>query len=124
MIVSFLSDDKNIGTFDNQNMRCLMLKKPIIIALVLSSILAILFFTLPINLFDGVIVYKEGISTINVETQLSLSYFVGLGFDEADMTNVDTFYLTLKGKVMAVIFIFGFPSLLAVRMYSKASQKD
>ena len=124
MIVSFLSDDKNIGTFDNQNMRCLMLKKPIIIALVLSSILAILFFTLPINLFDGVIVYKQGISTINVETQLSLSYFVGLGFDEADMTNVDTFYLTLKGKVMAVIFIFGFPSLLAVRMYSKASQKD
>jgi hypothetical protein len=119
MIVSFLSDDKNIGTFDNQNMRCLMLKKPIIIALVLSSILAILFFTLPINLFDGVIVYKQGISTINVETQLSLSYFVGLGFDEADMTNVDTFYLTLKGKVMAVIFIFGFPSLLAVRMYSK-----
>jgi len=124
MIVSFLSDDKNIGTFDNQNMRCLMLKKPIIIALVLSSILAILFFTLPINLFDGVIVYKQGISTINVETQLSLSYFVGLGFDEADMTNVDTFYLTLKGKVMAVIFIFGFPSLLAVRMYSKASQKN
>ncbi len=119
MIVSFLSDDKNIGTFDNQNMRCLMLKKPIIIALVLSSILAVLFFTLPINLFDGVIVYKQGISTINVETQLSLSYFVGLGFDEADMTNVDTFYLTLKGKVMAVIFIFGFPSLLAVRMYSK-----
>ena len=124
MIVSFLSDDKNIGTFDQQNMCRLMVKKPIIIALILSSILAILFFTLPINLFDGVIVYKEGISTINVETQLSLSYFVGLGFDEADMTNVDSFYLTLKGKVMAVIFIFGFPSLLAVRMYSKASQKD
>ena len=102
----------------------LMVKKPIIIALILSSILATLFFTLPINLFDGVIVYKEGISTINVEKQLSLSYFVGLGFEEADMSNVDSFYLTLKGKVMAVIFIFGFPSLLAVRMYSKASEKN
>ena len=101
-----------------------MFKKPIIIVLILSSILAILFFTLPINLFDGVIVYKEGISTINVETQLSLSYFVGLGFDEADMTNVESFYLTLKGKVMAVLFIFGFPALLGVRMYSRANEKS
>lgn len=94
-----------------------MLKKPLLIFIVLSSILAIVFFVFPINLFDGVIVYKSNLQEMNVERPLSLSYFIGLGFDKADMVGVEDFYLTLKGKVMAVIYIFGFPALLSYRIH-------
>ena len=94
-----------------------MLKKPLFIFIALSSILAIVFFAFPINLFDGVIVYKSNMQEMIIERPLSLSYFIGIGFDEADMVKVEDFYLTLKGKVMAVIYIFGFPALLSYRIH-------
>ena len=96
-----------------------MLKKPLLIFVVFSSVLALLFFLLPINLFDGVIVYKEGWTVMNQETPLSLSYFIGIGYDKADMVNVEAFYLTTKGIVMAFIYILGFPGLLAYRVHLK-----
>ncbi len=85
-----------------------------------AVVLAILFFTLPINIFDGEIDYKEGIREYTVDAPLSLSYFIGLGFEEGDMQFVQDFRLTTKGWVMAVLFIFGFPALLAYRIYLKA----
>lgn len=87
---------------------------------VTALVLAIVFFTVPINIFDGQIDYKEGNREFTVDAPLSLSYFVGLGFDEADMQFVQDFRLTTKGWVMAVIFIFGFPALLAYRLYLKS----
>ena len=96
-----------------------MLKKPLLIFIVFSSVLTLLFFLLPINLFDGVIVYKEGWTEMNQETPLSLSYFIGVGYDKADMVNVEDFYLTTKGIVMAFIYMFGFPGLLAYRIHLK-----
>ena len=96
-----------------------MFRNPWFIFSALAIILAILFFTLPINLFDGVIVFKSGLQEINIERPLSLSYFIGLGFEEGDMVGVENFYLTLKGKVMALIFILGLPALLAYRFHLK-----
>lgn len=92
---------------------------PLIIFLGISFLLALIFFTLPINLFDGIIVKENGLSSYELESPLSLSYFIGLGYDEADMVGVTDFYLTMKGKLIAVIFIFGFPGLLAYRIYLK-----
>ena len=85
-------------------------------------LLAMIFFLLPINLFDGEIVYMEEHREYIVQAPLSLSYFVGIGFEKADMINVKTYYLTAKGIFMAFIFILGLPAILAYRMYLKANK--
>lgn len=95
------------------------MKKPILIFLGTSLLLAIVFFTLPINLFDGVIEIEEPFRSYKIEQPISLSYLIGLGYDEADMQYVKDFYLTGKGIAMAVIFILGLPALLAYRIYLK-----
>lgn len=79
--------------------------------------LAIIFFTLPINLFDGVVEYEEPYKTYTLEQPLSLSYFIGIGYDEADMVYVKSFRLSVKGYIMAFIFILGLPALLAYRLH-------
>ncbi len=84
-----------------------------------AFILLVIFFTLPINLFDGQIDYVEPHREYTINTSLSLSYFIGLGYDDADMEFVETIRLTMKGWLMAIIFIFGLPALLAYRIYLK-----
>lgn len=91
--------------------------RPIAIFIVTVLILGLVFFLFPINLFDGKIVYQEGLKEFTVDAPLSLSYFIGLGYDEADMGNVQSFYLTWKGMMMACIFLLGFPALLAFRVH-------
>lgn len=100
-----------------------MLKKPLVLFSVLAFILACVFFLFPINVFDGIIVYEDHQSDFLLETPLSLSYFIGLGYDAEDMVGVKDFYLTTKGIAMAFIFILGFPGLLAYRMYLKSTKK-
>jgi hypothetical protein len=100
-----------------------MLKKPLMLFFVLAFILACVFFLFPINVFDGVIVYEDHDSGFLVETPLSLSYFIGLGYEDAHMVGVKNFYLTTKGIVMAFVFILGFPALLAYRVKLKSAKK-
>lgn len=95
------------------------MKKPIVIFLSTSLLLAIVFFTLPINVFDGVIEIEEPMRSYSLERPISLSYFVGLGYDPEDMVYVKDFYLTGKGITIAVIFILGLPALLSYRIYLK-----
>lgn len=92
------------------------------IFVITAVVLCIIFFTLPINLFDGQIDYVEPHREYTVDTPLSLSYFIGLGYDEADMEYVKAFRLTGRGWLMATIFIVGFPALLAYRIYLKAKK--
>ncbi len=92
------------------------------IFVVSAVILALVFFILPINIFDGQIDYKTPTQEYTLDVQLSLSYFIGLGYDEVDMQNVADFRLTTKGLVMAFIFILGFPALLAYRIYMKSKR--
>jgi hypothetical protein len=106
-----------------------MTKNPIAIFFATVLILCLLFFMFPINLFDGKIVYQEGLNELTVEQPLSLSYFIGMGYDDADLelgaTTVKSFYLTTKGLFMAIIFTIGFPALLAFRIHlrNKRSSK-
>jgi hypothetical protein len=95
------------------------IKKSLIIFAVGSILLACVFFLFPINLFDGVIIEQRGIQTITHERPLSLSYFIGLGYEESDMIGIKDFYLKPKGILMAFLFIFGFPAILAYRSYLK-----
>lgn len=99
-----------------------MTKRSIVIFLATVIILCLLFFLFPINLFDGRIVYQEGLKEIVLDKPLSLSYFIGLGYDEIDMKGVKSFYLTTKGIFMAVIFILGFPALLTFRIHLRNSK--
>lgn len=98
-------------------------KKPLVYFAVLSLLLAALFFLFPINLFDGVVIEKTGLREIVHERPISLSYFIGMGYDEADMEVIADFYLTGKGILMAVLFIFGFPALFAYRLYLRNSKE-
>lgn len=67
----------------------------------------------PVNLFDGEILYKNGIKE---PTPLSLSYFFGLGYDVKDMETVASFHLVTKGYFLAFILTIGIPSLIAYRV--------
>ena len=89
------------------------------IFVITAFILTVIFFTVPINLFDGQIDYVEPQREYTINTPLSLSYFIGLGYDEADMQYVESIRLTAKGWIMAIIFIFGLPALLAYRIFLK-----
>lgn len=90
------------------------------IFVITAFVLAVLFFTLPINIFDGQIHYVEPQRDYVVDVPMSLSYFIGIGYDDIDMQYVESFNLTAKGWAMAAIFIFGFPALLAYRIYLKS----
>lgn len=97
----------------------LFFDRPILIFIVGSVLLASLFFLLPINIFDGVIEYKDELQEMDQNTPLSLSYFIGIGYEHSEMQFVKDFYLTKTGIMMAFIIIIGFPALIAYRIYLK-----
>ena len=99
------------------------LRKPLILFFGAALLLAAIFFLFPINLFDGVIIEQRGLQEIVHERPLSLSYFIGIGYDSEDMEFIKDFYLTGKGIAMTFIFILGFPALLAYRFYLKEKSK-
>lgn len=96
-----------------------MLKKPLLIFIVFSSVLAFLFFFFPINLFDGKIVVENGLQSYTADDNLSLSNFIGIGIEGMNEQGIVDFYLTAKGVILAFIYILGFPGLLAYRIHLK-----
>ncbi|MEY4572380.1 MAG: hypothetical protein RLZ10_1619 [Bacteroidota bacterium] len=76
-------------------------------------VISLTLFLFPINLFPGII--ELGNQKILHEAPLSLSYFIGMGYDPADLKalNVTNFYLTAQGYILAFIFVLGIPGLLA-----------
>jgi len=75
------------------------------------------FFLLPINLFSGKIVENSTGVSKTISAPLSLSYFLGFGYDEKDMENVQDFYLTSEGYALAICLLFGIPFLVALRIH-------
>ena len=96
-----------------------MKNKALLIFVIGSLVIAMILFLLPINLFDGVVIYKDGIQVFETERPISLSYFIGLGFDKEDIDIVEylSFRLKPKGWIMVFIFIFGIPGLIAYRVH-------
>lgn len=93
--------------------------KPFLIFLILFLIVSIPLWTLPINVFPGVISYGNGIQNITEDAPLSLSYFIGLGYKEGDLEGIKDFYLKPTGYILAFIFTVGIPALAAYRLSSK-----
>jgi len=77
--------------------------------------------TMPINLFDGEIVFKNGDV---VAAPLSLSYFIGLGFEADEMNNIQSFHLIAKGYALSFIITIGLPAIIAYRVYLHKSQNN
>lgn len=101
-----------------------MKSKALFYFVAIAALFALVFFLFPINLFDGIVVYKSGVQSYELEQPLSLSYFIGLGYDESDMEIVQSFRLTTKGWIMAFIFIIGIPGLIAYRIHLGTKRKS
>ena len=99
------------------------LQHPIALFLALSSIFALTLLLLPINLFPGEIILQRGLVEITEQAPLSLSYFIGVGYEESHMTEVKDFYLLPQGYILAAILIVGIPVLAAYRVAISNSTK-
>lgn len=96
--------------------------KVLFVALVILFLM--IFFLFPINLFDGEIVYQRGLVTITEKRPISLSYFIGMGYDKEDMVGIKDFYLLPVGYLMALVFTVGIPALIAYRVHLGKKSKD
>ncbi len=92
-------------------------KKPLHLFITLVVLLTLFFFLFPVNLFDGVIEIENGLIQYEEPRPLSLSYFIGIGYEDSEMEFVKDFYLTTKGIFMAFVFILGIPGLISYRVY-------
>ncbi len=101
-----------------------MLKKYVPVFLITFIVISLLLFIFPINLFDGEIIYQSGIQERVIKAPLSLSYFIGLGYDESDMVGVKSFYLLPVGYLMAFLFLFAIPALVSYRVQLGKSKKQ
>jgi hypothetical protein len=95
------------------------LKKPLVIFALSSLLIALPLFLLPLNLFNGEIIYQRALVEQKVAAPLSLSYFIGIGYDQQDMVGVKEFYLVKDGIILAIIVLFGIPGIVAYRFYLK-----
>ena len=76
-------------------------------------------FLFPINLFPGEIVTIINKTEHIEKAPLSLSYFIGLGYDAQDMASIKDFYLTARGYALAGCLLIGIPFLVAYRVSTK-----
>jgi len=90
--------------------------KPIPIFIITSVVIALPLFLMPINLFKGEIIYKNASNVVTIPTKLSLSYFIGIGYSEKELENIQDFYLVAEGCFFAAVLLIGFPGLLAYRV--------
>jgi hypothetical protein len=95
------------------------LKKPLVIFALSSLLIALPLFLLPLNLFNGEIIYQRALVEQKVAAPLSLSYFIGIGYDQKDMVGVKEFYLVKDGIILAIIVLFGIPGIIAYRFHLK-----
>lgn len=93
-------------------------EKPLLIFIILFLVVSIPLWIFPVNLFPGVITYSNGLQEVTEDAPLSLSYFIGLGYGDADMSTIKDFYLKPTGYILAFIFTVGIPALIAFRFYS------
>jgi hypothetical protein len=99
------------------------LKQSLAYAIAISVIICCVLFLIPIELFDGEITYRVGAGEVTEPFALSLSYFIGIGYDPADLDSVVGFHLTARGIITALIFIVGIPGLIGYRIYLQKTKE-
>lgn len=96
-------------------------KKALIVFSISAVAVAVILCVVPVDLFDGEVVWSIEGHEFTREQNLSLSYFFGIGVQDAQWEYVDSFRLTAQGWLMVFIIILGIPGLIAYRMYLKAT---
>mgnify|MGYP000019847371 CR=1 FL=1 len=99
-------------------------KKSILIFTVSIILIGIILFSFPLNLFPGEIIETSNGITRTIEAPLSLSYFIGFGYEESEMNGVVDFYLTKKGYALAFCLLVGVPLFISLRFYYHKKAKD
>jgi hypothetical protein len=92
------------------------LRKPLHVFLVAMVLVSIILFTVPINLFDGEVVYSVNGVEFTEKLKMSLCDFTGLWMSEADLKDVKEFHLVGMGYLMAFLMIVCLPALIAYRV--------
>ena len=94
-----------------------LFQKPLNVFMISVMISFLLFFLIPLNLFEGEIVFQEGANIWKQKANIRLSYFVGIGADKEALTKIGVkdFYLLPKGYILAIIVLVGLPALIAFR---------
>ncbi|GAB5416678.1 MAG: hypothetical protein Crog4KO_21670 [Crocinitomicaceae bacterium] len=96
-------------------------KKALIVFSISTVVIAVVLCVIPVDLFNGEVVWNINGQQITREQNLSLSYFFGIGVEEVQWKYVDSFRLTAQGWLLVFIIIVGIPGLIAYRMYLKAT---
>jgi len=99
------------------------IKKPLDIFIICLLVIGVPLFLFPVNLFPGEIVSMINETEHITKAPLSLSYFIGLGYDAQDMASVKDFYLTARGYALAGCLLVGIPFLIAYRVSTKNKMK-
>ena len=101
------------------------LRNPYLVAAFLTLVLASIFFLFPIEVFDGEVTYTNGVQSITIRQRLSLSYFIGMGFEEGkSMRDISHMALVPKGYVLAILMIVGFPALIGYRVWLSNQHRE
>ena len=100
-----------------------LFKKPFFVFCLAVIFIALPLFIFPINLFDGEIIMKNGFSETKIEAPLSLSYFIGFGYNSQDMEGIKDFYLLPKGYLLAFCIILGCPAIVTYRIFLAQKKK-
>lgn len=80
-------------------------------------VITLLLILLPVNLFDGEIVYKVGTMEHIEQRPMSLRFLTGMEGDLSKLPNVKSVNLSSKGYLMLFIILVGFPALLSYRVF-------
>ena len=98
--------------------------KPLNTFLTLFILLFLTFLLFPINIFDGEIIYNQGLVTMAEKRPLSLYFVSGLEYSKDELKGVKEFHLLPKGYLMAFLFIIGIPALTAYRVNLGYKQRN
>lgn len=92
-------------------------RNPLATFFIAGAIVSTILFIIPINLFDGEVVYRVDGKDLVAQTKMSLSDFTGIWTTEEDLRDVEDFYLTGKGWLMVFLINFCLPALIAYRVW-------
>lgn len=77
-----------------------------------------------VELYECHFYYQDGVQELDFKKNMSLSYFLGYGYDMEALALYQKIDLTWKGKFMFLLLLIGFPFLMSYRFALKKRVKD
>ena len=103
-----------------------MSKKDILVFSLCFLAIAAIFFLIPINMFDGEIIFEKvnGVELMPAKAKLSLSYFIGIGAGKEELKGIKDFHLLPMGYFFAFLMLVGIPGLITFRLNLNRQKKE